>query len=360
MINKLILKNFQSWKELFIEFGNQVNILVGSSNSGKSALLRAIYWIIENRPLGNSFVNWSQLSKNEIKGKVSAEIEVDGRKVRRYKDKDTNCYYVEDKKFEALGTNIPEEVTKTLNLNEINIQKQFDTPFLLFESGGEVARFFNRILKLDVIDVSLKKIDEIKRENNRKIVFNTQELQKITVDLESLDWIEEFGIKIDKLERVLKKEEEVIGVISEFKKYIEDIILYNEQIDKIEKILIVKNKVEKVLDVEKDIEEKSKDLFFYKEMFQLITEIDTNLQKYDDIDFLSFNKIIENFISINQSIIDKTKNFEEFMEFLYNLEKIESKMIEINEDFHKIMIEIPDICPLCGNVVDKNKIMEKI
>ena len=59
MIKNLLLKNFQSHIDSKIEFDSGFNVICGSSDSGKSALLRALMWVIANRPSGDSIKNWN-------------------------------------------------------------------------------------------------------------------------------------------------------------------------------------------------------------------------------------------------------------------------------------------------------------
>ena len=62
-LNKLILKDFRSYKEREITFSDKVNILVGKNAQGKTNILEAIFFLC----LGKSFrthrekevINWS-------------------------------------------------------------------------------------------------------------------------------------------------------------------------------------------------------------------------------------------------------------------------------------------------------------
>src|SRR5665647_764854 len=61
MIKSLEIHNVQSHKDTFLEFDPGVNVIIGSSDSGKTAILRAIKKVVFNRPLGDSFIsNWAK------------------------------------------------------------------------------------------------------------------------------------------------------------------------------------------------------------------------------------------------------------------------------------------------------------
>ncbi len=54
MINSLSLKNFKSWKDTLLEFHKGVNAIVGTTDAGKSNVIRAIRWVVFNRPSAES------------------------------------------------------------------------------------------------------------------------------------------------------------------------------------------------------------------------------------------------------------------------------------------------------------------
>ena len=58
MINSVVVRNFQIHKKTSIEFVSGVNIISGTSDNGKSSLIRAMRWVIENRPQGFYFKRW--------------------------------------------------------------------------------------------------------------------------------------------------------------------------------------------------------------------------------------------------------------------------------------------------------------
>ena len=88
MINKLKTKNYQSHQDTELNFDPGVNIIIGSSNEGKSVIMRVFEWIINNRPLGASFVSyWNKDGKENIKNSTYGEIEIDNNIIRRERTK---------------------------------------------------------------------------------------------------------------------------------------------------------------------------------------------------------------------------------------------------------------------------------
>ena len=71
--------------------------------------------------------------------------------------------------FEGFSTSVPDQIEETLNLSELNIQEQFDIPFLVMTSPGEIARTINRITKLEKVDEWVSKLTTKVNQNNTKI-----------------------------------------------------------------------------------------------------------------------------------------------------------------------------------------------
>ena len=69
MIQELKVKNYQSHKETSLTLHSGVNVIVGNPQNGKSALLRSLVWLKDNRPLGFRFNSW-------FSGNEPTEVEV--------------------------------------------------------------------------------------------------------------------------------------------------------------------------------------------------------------------------------------------------------------------------------------------
>ena len=56
MLTSLTIKNFQSHKDSTLQFSPNVNVILGHNDSGKSAIFRAIDFVVFNSLSGDSFV----------------------------------------------------------------------------------------------------------------------------------------------------------------------------------------------------------------------------------------------------------------------------------------------------------------
>lgn len=203
MFVSLRLKNFQSHEDTFIQFHKGVNALIGLSDSGKSAILRALNWVLFNRPDGDEFRSWWG-------GDCEVELVVEeGAKVTRRRTKSDNAYFLDlpgekQKQFRAFGRfQVPDEIQAVLRVNEINFQAQMDAPFLLSSSPGEVAQILNRTVNLDVIDSSLSNIRKKKDKATSGLKAAQKRVEDLTKSLESFKYLEDMEKDVAVLEMLL-------------------------------------------------------------------------------------------------------------------------------------------------------------
>jgi hypothetical protein len=191
MIHSISLTNFQSHRETVLDLDKGINVLVGSSDSGKTAILRALYWVVENRPLGDAFVSrWARDDKGKQTGSTIVEVRKGKRLVTRVRGSGENFYGVGDDKLEATRGEVPRAVEEFFNLSSVNLQKQLDAPFLLSSTAGEVARFLNSILKLDEIDTVLSAVDGRRRKTVAGIAEEERLIEERSKMLQTFTWLE--------------------------------------------------------------------------------------------------------------------------------------------------------------------------
>lgn len=209
MIESLTLSNFQAHQSLTIDLDPHCTVIVGASDKGKSAIIRALRWLCLNQPSGEAFIR-------DGSREAMVEAVVDGEHILRVRGKGQNEYrlYQPDgpKFFKALGNgNIPPEIASLLSVGPINFQAQHDSPFWFGETAGEVSRQLNQIINLGVIDDVLAKLDRRVREATVNLAVSEDRViqakqarqdtsQAVQID-ESLKEVEVLGIEAADLAR---------------------------------------------------------------------------------------------------------------------------------------------------------------
>lgn len=149
MIKQIKIEAFRKHRDLTLDLDPNVTVLVGGNDQGKSTVIKALMWVVFNRPQGESVIPH---------GGKSARVGVRVKKswVFRTRVKNgENSYEVGNEVYKAFGTGVPEAVGQELKLDEINFQRQIDPPFWLTLSPPEVAREMNKVVDLEVIDTAV-------------------------------------------------------------------------------------------------------------------------------------------------------------------------------------------------------------
>lgn len=151
MLERIEITNFQSHDLLRIVFDPHVTTIVGPSDVGKSAIIRALWWLVFDRPLGNAFIQ-------EDADACAVRLWMDNRRLAKRKGEKAE-YRIDGQSYKAWGTSgPPEPVTEFLNMGEVNFQKQHDPPYWFCLSAGEVGAALNSVVDLGAIDVVMGKL----------------------------------------------------------------------------------------------------------------------------------------------------------------------------------------------------------
>jgi DNA repair ATPase RecN len=157
MLDRIQITDFQCHDKLRIKFDPQITAIVGPSDTGKSAVIRALKWVATNRPRGVGFIRDGQIE-------ASVKVRIDGDDVARNKGGRKPPYTLKvpdgrEVHFKAVGTDVPETIQECFNLGPENFQGQHDAPFWFSLTAGEVAKELNRIVDLEAIDTVMAGIN---------------------------------------------------------------------------------------------------------------------------------------------------------------------------------------------------------
>ena len=211
MIESISINNFQSHKATRLELAPTVNTLQGNSDCGKSAVMRAINWLLFN-PAGDYFVSdWAKKGKT-IVAPCEVTLEVNGHKITRRRDKEFNGYTMDGEVFEATRNSVPPQILEALGLGEVNVQRQLDPPFLLSMSAGDVSRYINSLVNLTRIDKWTVAVNGRARKLQQEAEAAEERESKARAEVESfayLDRLEFVSAEVAELEsKVAALEEE--------------------------------------------------------------------------------------------------------------------------------------------------------
>lgn len=356
-LSKVILKNFQSHEYSIIEFKEGLNVIVGPSDTGKSAIIRGIKWVLYNEPSGNYFIR-----EGETECSVVLEFN-DGTRVKRFRSRSKNMYILYGRrgkktKYEGFGTSVPEEIVEAIRVkkiyldgeesNSINLGEQLEGPFLLSEKTSTRASAIGRLIGVNIIDEALREtLKDLRTFNNRKRDLD-EKTELLTGELKDYEYLDGLSNNIDKISKIknlirekstkLEKLKELSSDFLEAKRGLKKVNIYLEKLSNLDILeenlknisylnnhyTVLKNRNKNLMNYRREIN-KNIDIM---EMLDKIENVEENLNlllKYYN-EKSSLEKIHKE-LSLN---IKETNNIKKINDQLKNVSKLESIINIIN------------------------------
>ncbi len=349
MLSKLRLENFLSWKEAELDFVPGVNAIVGISDSGKSNLIKAIKWNCLSKPEGLIIQsNWVKKKEN-----TSVTINtVEGDSISKIRNKIENVYFLNNIPHRGFGREIPDEIKKVLNITDMNFQSQFDSPFILSQSASEVGRDLNKIINLEIIDITSSNIEKTKRKFKSdldKELINLDIIENKLILYTNLDNTEIDLQILEDLDKRLEQKIELHNSLIEILDKINKIEIEIEDINSIQ----YENEINELIEARKSTFNKVIKKNNLQCEFKTISQLEWKI-KTVEINLDLENKII-NLLELNNkinSLKEKRNNIDYILKSILILEeRIKDKekfVIKLEKEF-KILLG--SVCPLCGQKI---------
>lgn len=349
MLKRLRLKNVYSHKDSTLEFVEGVNIIVGETDSGKSAILRSLRLLQQNRPLGVAFHSWWG-GNSEIELTTSEDVAV-----RRVDGTDKYYQIGEGEPMRAFGTGVPEEVKEVIGLDDVNFQWQLDSPFLLTSTSGEVAQHFNRIAKLDKFDKGQTNLKKWLNQHSSTLEKKKVELKQKQEQLQQFSTLPEIEQELEVLEGNVQSAKNKKALIEKLNSLISGIEEVTTSIVKQTRITSIELYLTTLIS---KISEQKEQVAQYTKLEKIIAQVEANeaeRQKLKTITSLA-EKISE--LSKKWEEMDtKAKEEEHFSWLIERITKTEQELVMIkkqHEEYHKkLEAEIGEVCPLCETELKK-------
>lgn len=201
---ELDLVNFQSIGKANLEFIPGINLIVGQSNSGKTAILRAIKTLLTNPARAKHFIK-----KNTNEAVVTIDTG-DNNFIWYRSEKGGSKYCVNNEEYSKLGTKGLFEILERNGFvqddrgNVMNIEGEWDLPFPFDKSPAELFRLFENIFCVSDSAVILKSYKDEEASLVKEKAQLKDSRERFQVKLKALDDLEK---EVD-LDNISKKLEE--------------------------------------------------------------------------------------------------------------------------------------------------------
>lgn len=322
-IKSIEIENFQSHKYSKLDFSENLNVIVGPSDNGKSAIIRALKWVLFNEPKGTEFIRYGE---NFCRVSI---ILSDGSKIIRERTKTKNLYKLiknsNETVFEGFGNDIPVDIIEAHQINKVNIDKenniclniseQLEGPFLLNQPNSLKSKAIGKIIGLHILDDAVKGLsrDIVNIQNTKKLIQNN--LEGIDEKINNLSYINDLKLNIEKKEEIINKLNSKVTLLNKLIALNNKLkTIKSEQLD-LEYNITILSKVDKV-----NLDILFKKLTFYlelKKIYKSLTILNQDMKKQEEI------------INITSSI----NNLEKILLLLNNKVESLNKIVFLHEKY---------------------------
>jgi len=180
---EITIRNFQSIEEVILNV-NGFTTLVGKSNIGKSAVIRAVSSALLNLPVTGMVRRGASHCSVEIKSDSYHILWEKG-------EKGINRYTINGKVYDKVGSTVPEEI-RQLGFKEVEIGSSSDTPwfasqfspvFLLDKPGSQVTEFISEVSRLRVLQEAITMASKGKRSFGEQANQKSTQLKQVQTKL---------------------------------------------------------------------------------------------------------------------------------------------------------------------------------
>jgi len=368
-IKTLHLKNFQSYKNQTIHFNEGLNLILGSSDSGKSALMRAISFVLYNYPRNNTLIHHGE-DQTEVTVTFSDGLSVTRIKGRRnaYIAKKPDGKIIE---LDKVDKSVPEEIKTLLNNPPeddfnglISYADQFSKMFLVDLSPTDLPRSLSNLTGVEILEQCAKSLMQSYKSIEKQLKNDEKELDKISNEFHAFDELMEVErlctqtqLKIDKQNSLFMQIEELLQFSFDinYDKYLHNLGLINDCSEIVDlclsKISIIENKINELNSLN---------------LFNLMNEYDYTFDDVKQIDKLvsqikkqhslleNFSNMLDNYNELNKIDIDYQNIKNEGIETSKHYQQAQSKLKDIINEYNNFIEELKSkniICDKCGSMI---------
>lgn len=367
-IKSMELVNFQSHKATHIDFSESLNVISGPSDNGKSAIIRALKWILYNEPKGTDFIR-----QGESTCRVSITLN-DNTTIVRERSKSKNMYKLINPDgiesiFEGFGNEIPKEILLAHGINRfyvdstssdsINLAEQLEGPFLISQPGSVKAKAIGKLVGVNIIDEALKQLNK----DSSGLQYEEKRLSADIADmkekLKEFEYLEKNKQYIDRKEILLNILKNKVSTFKKLEELNKTYMEIEQNIKDLKKIISILRSVDLALDLNLKAVEKNRFMdrlsTINNKLIYLKTEMDVEKNILDSTN--QIDNALRSFVKLQDFVTRHERLFynkEKFDNYTDNIDK-SIKIIKALNDIGKTQDEHKNLTDL---IVKLNKLEE--
>lgn len=204
MLLEAEIKNFQSLHNAKLSLG-KLTVILGNSDSGKSAVLRAIKLVVFNTSTSGFVTEGQRKSEVSLTFDTGLKVAIErGPSLSTYRLLSNN----EIKAFTKAGKDVPDQVKKALALSSrsqsVHFAGQFDAPYLLMESGTGVAQTLGNLTGINTLYEGIREANRRRLDAKKKNDIRKGDLEGLVVRLRAFRDLPQQVKEMERVEQSFK------------------------------------------------------------------------------------------------------------------------------------------------------------
>lgn len=333
------LEGFQAHKNTRFDFTTQgLNAIIGASDSGKTAAIRGLRWLLYNDPKGTDFIRFGE-SRATVRAGFS-----NGYIIERSRTQSSAGHYkVTDpqggsNEYKGFAHNVPIEVTNAHQMPKtqlakdvevsLNIAYQLDGPFLIGESGSTRANVIGRLTGVHVVDAAIRETNKGIANYQRDIksdLRREEELEeRLTTEFTDIPDLEN---EVNQLELLLSRAETIESTLHELQVIDGDYKMTTDIIqDSTRELVKINAYLPKVQQALAEAETK-------QVIYNQLTQIQSDLE-FTDNEIAGITKQLTSYRGLKR-IVTELNNVEGRIKELKELRHLADSLIEADDDIEE-------------------------
>ena len=355
-IKQVKLINFQDHKETTVDFTEGVNLIVGSSDAGKSAILRAVNFVFQNDLRGNSFI---RVGTTECSVTI---VFSDGVEITRVKGTDVNNYILKDENeelhvFSKVASTVPEQIQKYLGNPPLDDKKrpiayadQMANLFLVDLNSSDLPRTLSELTGIQHLQTAAETLGKNARSYDRSIKERNDKIKKLNDDLVQYQYVDKDYDSISTIQSELNNLSNTLENINKARNFIKR---NNEISSEAKKINNLSSKYKSLADIKPQIENLSNlltsiktsriHLSFHVKKTKEFKSTKADLDKYSSLCNEVFKNKLESVSGLKSNLETAEKYHNQNTALLSSIEKVKIDLQSEQTNIEDLQSSLDDL-----------------
>ena len=319
-LSQIVLENFQSHEHSIFDISEGLNIFTGESSNGKSAVMRAMRWLIDNQGKSQreSFIrhgaDFAKVTALFDNGKMISRII----HTQAHKDNGWEIYDPATGETHAGNTRMLGEIQEHFGFTKIqyDVNDELDVNFMNQGDGwyfigdhvtaSKRAKIIGAIFGTHYTDAVMRDLERDLRKIRQESKVREEDVDKLQKKIDEFDYLDEFENRLHQVEKLVSK----LGKLDDKKKIVDNLITMSTDLNEQEKHL-------------KDVLIKSKGL---TEASNKMIELERTYSHYQQV---------VNILQRQTAIIHEGRVQRKLTEELQDIEVVSKKFTELDNIYRK-------------------------